>query len=213
MYIYGVMRKKKFNEYVKRLTDAVSDARKEIIESVKRLDPALVNSSFVEVTLLQLRYCADYWPFYGMESFEERISRVEEIKTDFMAELPTYYRKATENKVKLEKLYRDGVPMFIKMTKLCPLFNDKVTYAMCYEYKRYDNGKYKAYVFTDTETDGKVIEFEYWDYSVEEMTEDEFELYYIIGRLNVVSYRTEEEAIEYDNYVRRLFHGQRKITD
>ena len=82
---------------------------------------------------------------------------------------------------------------------------------MCYEIKKYEDNEFRAYLFTDSKEEGYLDTFTYFDYKIEPMTEEEFEQYYIMGRLRVCKFWDEEAAIEYDNYLRRLFHGQREI--
>lgn len=193
-----------------KINEAVSKATDEICVYAETINPDIVDSMCLHdmIIILSWRKVDDPLRLSTSIDFDERMNGISHIKADFEERLAEYGKRVNDNKDKLNNLYEKGMPLFLKFTNL---YRNTVMYAMCYEFKRYENGKYKAYVFTDTDEAGKVNEFGYWDYAVEPMTEEEFEQYYIVGRLATRSFWDEEEAIEYDNYLRRLFHGQREV--
>ena len=202
----------KLTDMANKINEAVSDATDEIVAYAKEINPDIANSEIVwhMVRVLSWEKVEDPIRLSTTIDFDERMRSISETKDDFKKELDAYGQKVNENKDKLNNLYKKGMPLFLKFTSL---YRNTVMYAMCYEIKQYEDGSYKAYIFSDSQDEGKVIEFWYWDYSIEPMTEEEFEQYYIIGRMGAESFYCEESAIEYDNYLRRLFHGQREITD
>lgn len=202
----------KLADMANKINESVSDATNEIIAYAKEINPDIVDSEIVRhmVIILNWEKVEDPIRLSTTIDFDERMKSIVETKVDFKKELDVYGQKVNENKDKLNNFYKKGMPLFLKFTSL---YRNTVMYAMCYEIKQYEDGSYKAYIFSDSEGRGKVIEFWYWDYSIEPMTETEFEQFYIIGRMEVSTFSCEEGAIEYDNYLRRLFHGQREITD
>jgi hypothetical protein len=202
----------KLTDMANKINESVSDAIHEIVAYAKEINPDIVDSEIVRhmVTMLTWRNVEDPIRLSTTIDFDERMESIAETKADFKKELDIYGKKVNENKGKLNNFYKNGMPLFLKFTSL---YRNTVMYAMCYEIKQYEDGSYKAYIFSDGEGKGKVIEFCYWDYSIEPMTETEFEQFYIIGRMGVSTHYCEEDAIEYDNYLRRLFHGQREIID
>jgi hypothetical protein len=202
----------KLTDMANKINESVSDAIHEIVAYAKEINPDIVDSEIVRhmVTMLTWRNVEDPIRLSTTIDFDERMESIAETKADFKKELDIYGKKVNENKGKLNNFYKNGMPLFLKFTSL---YRNTVMYAMCYEIKQYEDGSYKAYIFSDGEGKGKVIEFCYWDYSIEPMTENEFEQFYIMGRMKVSTHYCEEDAIEYDNYLRRLFHGQREIID
>jgi len=141
---------------------------------------------------------------YFARKKEVALVELERLKSDTLK----FWKKCGENKEKLDALV-DKCPLFIKMYPLdgdCP-----PEYKMCYEFKKRSEGNYELYVFGTGRQDGTVLSIDCTRYAVEQMTEDEFENHYIMGRMKVSNFTDEQEAIDYDNKLRRLFHGQREI--
>lgn len=135
---------------------------------------------------------------------EVALAEMERMKSDTIK----FWKKCCENKEKLNALV-DNCPLFIKISQLdgtCP-----PEYKMCYEFKNPSNGVYYLYTFGTKNQCGGTIRIDYTRDSVEKMTEEEFENHYIIGRMKCSNFTDEQEAIDYDNKIRRLFHGQREI--
>lgn len=202
----------KLADMANKINESVSDATNEIVAYAKEINPDIVDSEIVRhmVIMLDWRKVESPIRLSTTIDFDERMRSIAETKNDFKKELDAYGQKVNENKDKLNNFYKNGMPLFLKFTSL---YRNTVRYAMCYEIKQYEDGSYKAYIFSDSEEKGRVVKFCYWDYSIEPMTETEFEQFYIIGRMEVSTHYSEEDAIEYDNYLRRLFHGQREIID
>lgn len=200
----------KLTDMANKINEAVSKATDEIYAYAEIINPDIVDSMCLHdmIIMLSWRKVDDPLRLSTSIDFDERMNGISCLKADFEEILAEYGKRVNDNKDKLNNLYEKGMPLFLKFTNL---YRNTVMYAMCYEFKRYENGKYKAYVFTDTGEAGKVNEFGYWDYAVEPMTEEEFEQYYIIGRMGLMNFSSESEAIDYDNYLRRLFHGQREV--
>lgn len=139
-----------------------------------------------------------------------------------------------ENREGLEEKMKDGMPLFIVVEPLKkggfelneknlrpsrgtlyfknPLRFAKKWYCFCYEFKKTDNRWVYLANVVDTETAkayNTKIDLRYA--SVRAMTEEEFENEYIIRRVGLMDNMTEPEIVNYDNEVRRLFHGQREV--
>lgn len=124
--------------------------------------------------------------------------------------LNNYREHCKENKAKLASQYKnEEIPLFIVLEPLIPDMAE--VYCFCYEFKdTEEDGVYSAYVFPDNRTNADIMGIDYRKWSVRPMTKFEFEHIYLMGRLGSKNFGTEEEAIEYDNYLRRLFNGQNR---
>ena len=198
------------NEIYKRKSELIAYAE----EISKGSDRDLLDSTFMFNTLWHL----DHLKVDENSEFElnchtiEELANAKKLVTDSYNELwdaiTSYWDRAKKNKEELNELFENGVPLFITLTSVS---NGMKKYAMCYEIKKYKYGEFKAYLFTGDRKEGHMDIFTYLDYKIEPMTEEEFEQYYIMLRMGVTNFNTEAEAIEYDNYLRRLFHGQREV--
>lgn len=133
-----------------------------------------------------------------------------EMVTESKRELLLFWKRAKKNITDLAEWDEAGVPLFITLSSVRHPEYEKL-YAMCYEFKKIDKNKYKVFIFRDDAKEGTVTTFTPFDWKINKMTEEEFEKYYIMGRMgNGPSFDKETDAIEYNNSIRRLFHGQPK---
>ena len=193
------------------IRERIIKARSELIDFTRELDKTLVNCTYVD-ELLDRMWSYDVRPSLAeaitIDRLIERKNEINEVRDECKERIAKYWIEAGKNKENLQKFYDNGVPLFVKFTNLGDGF---ITYAMCYEMKQYEDGYYSAYIFGSNEKNGHILNFNHYDYSVEQMTEEEFEKDYIMGRLAYSDFDNEKDAVEYDNYLRRLFHGQREI--
>lgn len=198
-------------ELIKEINEAVSTYRSQLFDFARETNEDLPASLYVWdiFRLLDWKQVDSFrYESYTLSELTNMRKELDGFFENVKVMITSYWLKAEKNKEELSKIFEKGVPLFIKLTSIG---SGKVTYAMCYEFKRYDDDKYQAYVFTDNDLNGKIIDFSYLDYGVEQMTEVEFEQYYVMDRLRLMSFKHENDAIEYDNELRRLFHGQREI--
>lgn len=191
------------------IEDALSECKKKVFKHAEELSEELVDSRFVWNKVWYIDSIA--FPEHERRNLVNSVLRTKynwaiHLADEINAEIDAYWKRATENKEKLEKMLSDGVPLFITITDMHN--KDYKLYALCYEFKKVKDGNYKAYVFTNERESGYIEEISYLDYSIEKMTEEEFENHYIIDRCGLFHASDETEGIEYDNRLRRMFNGQ-----
>lgn len=192
------------------IEDAILECRKKVMQHAVDVSEELSQGRFVWDKVWRIENMAFSWhdrKYLTNDELRDKYNEILELDKKTNAEVDAYWERATENKEKMEKMFSDGVPLFITITSMHN--KDYKLYSLCYEFKKVKDGDYKAYVFTNERESGYVEEISYLDYSIEKMTEEEFENHYIIGRCELFHASDETEGIEYDNRLRRLFNGQR----
>lgn len=201
-------------QLIKELNRDIENCKNNLLIYAKALNEDLPKSGFMfdvnwyfnslrimEDSELELRW-------HTIEELTKTKELVANLYDEYKNKLDIFWEKAKANKEELNSIFEKGLPLFITLTSLR---SDGKIYAMCYEIKKYDNGEFQAYLFTGDRKDGHLDTFTYFNYKIEPMTEEEFEQYYIMQRMGTTNFNSESEAIEYDNELRRLFHGQREI--
>lgn len=157
------------------------------------------------------RLCKGYEDKKEFETLMKRsYEGLYEVFADSMKLLDEYAPIIIRNKEENEKLFKNGVPLFITLVPV----NQKcfsTRFAFCYEFKKTEEeGKYIANVLFSKNAAPFNEEINSNDYLIREMTREEFEQHYIMDRLNRMSdgLRTEEEIVKFDNSIRQLFNGQ-----
>ena len=144
---------------------------------------------------------------YRIEDAKRAITEVEEIYENSIKILKEGISKAKENIEDLEKFLKKPSMFFV----IKDIFVSTELFCFCYEFQVIDdNGKKKAKaLITDNETKCcwiKEINFE--TETIREMTMKEFENDFIKERIELKEFTKEEDIVEYDNYLRRLFNNQ-----
>lgn len=207
---------KKKLELVKSLNDKVESTIEDIKSFALAVDEDLADSGFVwnlEREAQNFSIYERYFSDYSFDRINEKMHGLNEFQSTFRARITEYWNKVIKNKENLSNMYKEGAPLFITLS---PLWGGrKKRYAMCYEFKKNveHEGLYSAYIFAQDTEEGMVFDIDPRDFSISKMTEEEFEDNYIMGRMEVTKFYFEDEAIEYDNSIRRLFHGQRDVID
>ncbi len=151
---------------------------------------------------------------------DERLKKAYSVVDTLLTNLLFYTKQCLKNKEELHRLYESGVPLFIVIepmsigdfTPSVLNHSEKNSYCFCYEFKDTENdGVYLANLMGSRCTTSLNKKIDYREVTVRPMTEFEFEHQYIMNRLNCVTFKSEEELVEFDNSIRRLFHGQRNI--
>ena len=91
------------------------------------------------------------------------------------------------------------------------IFDGNKLYCFCYEFQAVNkDGKRTARaLITDNETERCWIkEIKAEEEKIRSMTFEEFEENFLKERIEIQGFSKEEEIIEYDNYLRRLFNNQ-----
>ena len=191
------------------IEDALSECKKKVFKHAEELSEELLQGRVVWEKTWYIDNMVFSWherKDLTNDELRNKYNEILDLDKKMNAEVDEYWKRATENKEKLEKMFSDGVPLFITITSMHR--KDYKWYALCYEFKKEKDGNYKAYVFTNERESGYVEEISYLDCSIEKMTEEEFENHYIIDRCELFHASDETEGIEYDNRLRRMFNGQ-----
>lgn len=222
LYICSVMRKKeikKFKELVNAHNEEVASLLEEFKDFCKKKssNPDILDSRCIAlmcIYIIQYGNCR-YDAYYDdKKDYNTSVNYLYETKQRLLKDVETYKKDAIEyfkrvdgNKEKLNA-FENNTPLFFTLTDITYENGGKL-YCMCYEFKKAGDGVFNAYIFDGEERDGHIMEISYLDWSLEKMTEKEFEEHYIMDRLKRKEFCRENDAIEYDNELRRLFHGQR----
>ena len=144
---------------------------------------------------------------------EEKINTINEYEQKCLNQFNTIKNEFGPSTAVIDKMIEDGMPLFLVIeTNDINCDKPNVRYVFCYEFQKTDNpGQYNAYVLSSEKRDGYLMTVFAGNCKVRQMTEREFEEHYIIGRLKVMELFSEQDVVEYDNYVRNLFNGQREI--
>ena len=191
------------------IEDALSECKKKVFKHAEELSEELLQGRVVWEKTWYIDNMVFSWherKDLTNDELRNKYNEILDLDKKMNAEVDEYWKRATENKEKLEKMFSDGVPLFITITSMHR--KDYKWYALCYEFKKEKDGNYKAYVFTNERESGYVEEISYLDCSIEKMTEEEVENHYIIDRCALLRVSDETEGIEYDNRLRRMFNGQ-----
>ena len=142
-----------------------------------------------------------------IDDAKQAITEVEKIYENSIKTVNEGISKAKENIKDLEKFLEKPSMFFV----IEDIFVSTELFCFCYEFQVIDdNGKKKAKaLITDNETKHcwiKEIDFE--TETIRKMTMKEFENNFIKERVELQDFTKEEDIIEYDNYLRRLFNNQ-----
>lgn len=91
------------------------------------------------------------------------------------------------------------------------IFDGNKLYCFCYEFQviNKDGERMAMALITDNETKHCWIkEIKAEEYKIRSMTGEEFEKNFIKERIELQEFSKEEDIVEYDNYLRRLFNNQ-----
>ena len=142
-----------------------------------------------------------------IDDAKQAITEVEKIYENSIKTINEGILKAKENIEDLKKFLEKPSMFFV----IEDIFVSTELFCFCYEFQVIDdNGKKKAKaLITDNETKHcwiKEIDFE--TETIRKMTFEEFEKNFIKERIELQGFSKEEDIVEYDNYLRRLFNNQ-----
>lgn len=200
---------KQKEKLVKVLNNAVDDAIAALNEYALSINKKLPSCTYFEWLIMSLEGLKiQRYGSYSIEEIDKRYDKLYSMTFDYKEKINAYWEKVLANITEMEIQCETGLPLFITMESL--INPEHKIYAMCYEFKIDDTWEdmYKAYVFTNKCAEGYTSYISPFDYKISKMTETEFENHYIIDRCNLHKATDENEGIEYNNSLRRLFNGQ-----
>ena len=206
-------KKKREHDRKLKLANAINDEVEKAIGDLRAfaraVNEGLCNCKYLEALIYELRWIMVRDLNYTDEELTERYNKVNKTRDELKNKLINYWSRVKANKADLKQWYEKGLPLFITMTSVENPEYGKI-YAMCYEFKPDGDDKYRAYLFTNQRERGYVDTISAFEYRIDKMTEEEFENHYIIDRCSLCGLPFEDEGVEYDNSIRRLFNGQRE---
>ena len=143
-----------------------------------------------------------------VEQFKGCASRVNEIVNEEIEKLDKASEESKISAAAFEEFVQNPSMFFV----LENIFDGNKLYCFCYEFQAVNkDGKRMARaLITDNETEHCWIkEIKPEEDKIRSMTIEEFEENFIKERTEIQGFSKEEDIVEYDNYLRRLFHNQK----
>ena len=143
-----------------------------------------------------------------LKNVVEQASRVNEIVNEEIKKLDKAIEESKISAAAFEEFVQNPSMFFV----LENIFDGNKLYCFCYEFQAVNkDGKRMARaLITDNETEHCWIkEIKPEEDKIRSMTIEEFEENFIKERTEIQGFSKEEDIVEYDNYLRRLFHNQK----
>ena len=143
-----------------------------------------------------------------LKNVVEQSSRVNEIVNEEIEKLDKASEEFKISAAAFEEFVQNPSMFFV----LENIFDGNKLYCFCYEFQAVNkDGKRMARaLITDNETEHCWIkEIKPEEDKIRSMTIEEFEENFIKERTEIQGFSKEEDIVEYDNYLRRLFHNQK----
>ena len=142
-----------------------------------------------------------------LKNVVEQSSRVNEIVNEEIEKLDKASEESKISIAAFEEFAQKPSMFFV----LEDIFDGKKLYCFCYEFQvvNKDGKRIAMALITDNETERCWIkEIKAEEYKIRSMTIEEFEKNFIKERIEFQGFSKEEDIVEYDNYLRRLFNNQ-----
>ena len=142
-----------------------------------------------------------------VEEFKECVSEVDKIVNEEIEKLGKSIEEAKVSVAAFDEFVRKPSMFFV----LENIFDGNKLYCFCYEFQvvNKDGKKTARALITDNETEHCWIkEIKAEEDKIRSMTFEEFEENFVKERIELQGFSKEEDIIEYDNYLRRLFNNQ-----
>ena len=142
-----------------------------------------------------------------LKNVVEQSSRVNEIVNEEIEKLDKAIEESKISAVAFEEFVQKPSMFFV----LENIFDGNKLYCFCYEFQviNKDGERMAMALITDNETKHCWIkEIKAEEYKIRSMTGEEFEKNFIKERIELQKFSKEEDIVEYDNYLRRLFNNQ-----
>ena len=143
-----------------------------------------------------------------LKNVVEQSSRVNEIVNEEIEKLDKAIEESKISAVAFEEFVQNPSMFFV----LENIFDGNKLYCFCYEFQviNKDGERMAMALITDNETKHCWIkEIKPEEDKIRSMTIEEFEENFIKERTEIQGFSKEEDIVEYDNYLRRLFHNQK----
>ena len=142
-----------------------------------------------------------------LKNVVEQSSRVNEIVNEEIEKLDKASEESKISAAAFDEFVQKPSMFFV----LENIFDGNKLYCFCYEFQviNKDGERMAMALITDNETKHCWIkEIKAEEYKIRSMTGEEFEKNFIKERIELQKFSKEEDIVEYDNYLRRLFNNQ-----
>lgn len=143
----------------------------------------------------------------AVERLKKCVSRVDEIVNQEIEKVAKAIEESKVSTAAFEEFVKNPSIFFV----LENIFNGNKLYCFCYEFQviNKDSKRMAKALITDNETaECWIKEIKAEEDKIRSMTFEEFEENFIKERIELQGFSKEEDIIEYDNYLRRLFNNQ-----
>ena len=144
----------------------------------------------------------------AVERLKKCVSRVDEIVNREIEKVAKAIEESKVSAAAFEEFVKNPSMFFV----LENIFDGSKLYCFCYEFQTVnkDGKRVARALITDNETEHCWIkEIKPEEDKIRSMTIEEFEENFIKERIVIQGFSKEEDIVEYDNYLRRLFHNQK----
>jgi hypothetical protein len=142
-----------------------------------------------------------------VEEVKEGVSKVDKIVNEEIEKLDKSIEESKVSVAAFEEFVQKPSMFFV----LENIFDGNKLYCFCYEFQviNKDGKRMARALITDNETGNCWIkEINAEEEKIRSMTFEEFEKNFIKERIELQGFSKEEDIVEYDNYLRRLFNNQ-----
>ena len=142
-----------------------------------------------------------------VEKVKEGVSKVDKIVNEEIEKLTKAIEESKVSAAAFEEFAQKPSMFFV----LENIFDGNKLYCFCYEFQviNKDGKRMARALITDNETGNCWIkEINAEEEKIRSMTFEEFEKNFIKERIELQGFSKEEDIVEYDNYLRRLFNNQ-----
>lgn len=142
-----------------------------------------------------------------VEKVKNGVSKVDEIVNGEIEKLTNAIEESKVSVASFEEFAQKPSMFFV----LESIFNKGKLYCFCYEFRvvNKDGKRIAKALITDNKTEHCWIkEINAEEYKIRSMTFEEFEENFIQERIELQGFSKENDIVEYDNYLRRLFNNQ-----
>lgn len=208
-------KKRKTAEKEEAITKCTRDYNKEIYEFIERYrdDEILSKSRWYDGALEELKYFVKLFNNEVYGSIDKQLNEARKLQMYIVEKIVKYdsnsanvRSKILENIEYFKNLKNGNMPKFFVIQ---PILANEVIYDDFYFSNNLtidDDLTIKGVCFIDEKKEGEYITISPYDWTMREMTKDEFETIYLPNRLTSMRFDSDISASLYEDYLRTMFY-------